>query len=84
MPKEVERTGTSKESQVKKVTIEKSVKKQPNFVLKRQCKVILFCCFASKFNSYGNGGTVSSPNHTFPWASLNKQLTSTSSTYFPL
>ena len=27
-------------------------------------------------NSYGHGRTVSSPNHTFSWASLNKQLTS--------
>ena len=27
---------------------------------------------------------VSSPNHTFSWASLNKQLTSTSCTYFRL
>ena len=26
-------------------------------------------------NSYGHGGTVSSPNHTFSWASLNKRLT---------
>ena len=44
--------------------------------------VCLFCCFKSKINSYGHGGTVSSPNHTFSWASLNKQLTSTSCTYF--
>ena len=44
--------------------------------------VCLFCCFTSKFNSNGNGGTVSSPNHTFSWACLNKQLTSTSCTYF--
>ena len=30
-------------------------------------------------NSYGYGGMVSSPNHTFfSWASLNKNLTSTS------
>ena len=33
-------------------------------------------------NSYGHYETVSSPNHTFSWASLNKQLTSTSCTYF--
>ena len=38
----------------------------------------------SQVNSYGHGGTVSSPNHTFSWASLNKQLTSTSCTYFRL
>ena len=46
--------------------------------------VCLFCCFKSQVNSYGNGGMVSSPNHTFSWASLNKQLTSTSCTYFRL
>ena len=46
--------------------------------------VCLFCCFTSQVNSYGHGGTVSSPNHTFSWASLNKQLTSTSCSYFPL
>ena len=27
--------------------------------------VCLFCCFTSQVNSYGHGGTVSSPNHTF-------------------
>ena len=46
--------------------------------------VCLFCCFTSQVNSYGHGATVSSPNHTFSWASLNKQLTSTSCTYFRL
>ena len=35
-------------------------------------------------NSYGHYETVSSPNHTFSWASLNKRLTSTSCTYFRL
>ena len=49
----------------------------------------LFVCFValrpkSTDNSYGHGGTVSSPNHTFSWASFNKQLTSTSFTYFRL
>ena len=44
----------------------------------------LFCCFTSQVNSYGHGGTVSSPSHTFSWASLNKQLTSSSCTYFHL
>ena len=29
--------------------------------------VCLFCCFTSQVNSYGHGGTISSPNHTFPW-----------------
>ena len=28
-------------------------------------------------NSYGHVGVVSSPNHTFSWASLTKRLTST-------
>ena len=27
--------------------------------------VCLFVCFTSQVNSYGHGGTVSSPNHTF-------------------
>ena len=27
--------------------------------------IYLFCCFTSQVNSYGHGGTVSSPNHTF-------------------
>ena len=39
VPIEVERMGTSKESQVKKVTIETTVKMPPNSVLKRQCKI---------------------------------------------
>ena len=26
--------------------------------------ICLFCCFTSQVNSYGHGGTVSSPNHT--------------------
>ena len=42
--------------------------------------VCLFCCFTSQVNSYGHGGVVSSPYHIFTWASLNKQLTSTSCT----
>ena len=47
-------------------------------------QICCFCCFTSQVNSYGHGGTVSSPNHTFSWANLNKQLTSTSCTYFRL
>ena len=43
-------------------------------------------CFAlilsPSVNSYGHVGAVSSPNHTFSSASLTKQLTSTSCTYF--
>ena len=46
--------------------------------------VCLFCCFTSQVNSYGHGGTVSAPNHTFSWAGLNKQLTSNLCTYFRL
>ena len=46
--------------------------------------VCWFCCFTSQVNSYGHGGTISSPNHTFSWAGLNKRLTSNSCTYFRL
>ena len=48
------------------------------------CLFVVFCCFTSQVNSYGHGGTVSTPNHTISWVSLNKQLTSTSCTYFRL
>ena len=51
-----------------------------NDILEKFC---LFCCFTSPVNSYGHCGTVSSPNHTFSWAGLNK-LTSNSCTYFRL
>ena len=44
----------------------------------------LFCCFTPQVNSYGHCGTVSSPNHIFSWAGLNKRLTSNSCTYFRL
>ena len=53
--------------------------------------LILFVCFVAlrptstamvmRTVQYSTG-TVSSPNHTFSWASLNKQVTSTSCTYF--
>ena len=43
-----------------------------------------FCCFTSQVNSYGHCETVSSPNHTFSWAGLNKRVTSNSCTYFRL
>ena len=46
--------------------------------------VCLLCCFTSQVNSYGHGGTPSSPYHTFSWASLNKRFTSNSCTYFRL
>ena len=48
------------------------------------CFVCLFCCFTFQVNSYGHGGMVSSPNHTFSLATLYKQLTSTSCTFFHL
>ena len=45
--------------------------------------VILFALLLYvPINSYGHCGTVSSPNHTFSWVSLNKLLTSTSCTCF--
>ena len=45
---------------------------------------VCFCCFTSQVNSYGHCGTVSSLNHTFSWAGLNKRLTSNLCTYFRL
>ena len=50
------------------------------------CQLLVgwFCCFTSQVNSYGHCGTVSSPNHTFSWAGLNKRLTSNLCTYFRL
>ena len=53
-------------------------------LLQEKTFVCLFCCFTSQVNSYGHCGTVSSPNHTFSWAGLNKRLTSNSCTYFRL
>ena len=58
--------------------------KNIHFVIMSFNLFCLFCCFTSQVNSYGHGGKVSSPNHTFSWASLNKQLTSSSCTYFRL
>ena len=57
-------------------------KTQDHCIVISSSLICLFCCFTSQVNSYGHGGTVSSPNHTFSWASLNEQLTSTSCTYF--
>ena len=34
----------------------------------------LFCCFTSQVNSYGHGGKVSSPNHTFFLGKLEKAV----------
>ena len=36
--------------------------------------VCLFCRFTSQLNSYGHGGTVSSPNHTFFLGRLEKAV----------
>ena len=36
----------------------------------------------AQVNSYGHGGMVISPNHTFFMGKLNKQLTSTLCAYF--
>ena len=46
-------------------------------LLQEYCKRLVgwFCCFRSQVNSYGHCGTVSSPNHTFSWAGLNKRIT---------
>ena len=41
------------------------------------CRCLFVCFVALRPKIYGHCGTVSSPNHTFSWASLNKQLTST-------
>ena len=46
--------------------------------------VCWFCCFTSQVNSYGHCRRVSSPNHTFSWAGLNKRLTSNLCAYFCL
>ena len=46
--------------------------------------LFLFCLrFYVPVSSYGHVEMVSSPNHTFSWASSAKGLTSTSCTYFP-
>ena len=55
-----------------------------NCVYKNSKLVGWFCCFTSQVNRYGHCGTVSSPNHTFSWAGLNKRLTSNLCTYFRL
>ena len=49
--------------------------------------LLLFVCFVAlrpKSTAMGHCGTVSSPNHTFSWAGLNKRITSNSCTYFRL
>ena len=52
--------------------------------LVQKCSCLFCCCFMSQVNSYGHSETVSSPNHTFSWAGLNKRLTSNLCTYFCL
>ena len=39
--------------------------------------LLVLLLYVPQLNRYGHGGTVSSPDHTFSWASLNKHLTST-------
>ena len=57
-----------------------------NLIKKQETFAMLICLFVLLLyvpvNSYGPYGMVSSPNQTFSWASLNKQLTSTLCTYF--
>ena len=54
------------------------------FYIEDLTQVIIFVLLYAPINRYAHGGTVSSPNHTFSWASLDKQLTSNSCTYFRL
>ena len=48
---------------------------QSVFNVRFVCLFVRFCSFTSQVNSYGHGGTVSLPDHTFSWASLDKRLT---------
>ena len=56
------------------------------FFFKKQVNTSLFIIFVLMLNvpvnSYDHVETVSSPNHTFSWASLTKRLTSTLCIYF--
>ena len=64
-----------------------TVERSGEEILEQSVSVIVWLfvlMLTSQVNSYGHGETVSSPNHTFSWASLNKQLTSTLRTYFRL
>ena len=65
------------------------------FFVRKILSAFYICCIYSSFvlfglvlyipvNSYVHVWTVSSPNHTFFWASLTKRLTSTLCTYFCL
>ena len=36
--------------------------------------LFLFCCFTSQVNSYGHGGTVSSPNHSLLLGKLEQAV----------
>ena len=42
--------------------------------LKKVLFVCFFFCFTSQVNSYGHGGTVSSPNHTFCLGKLEQAV----------
>ena len=55
-----------------------------NIIAQLPSFVCSFCCFTSQVNGYGLGRTVSSSNHTFSWANLNKQFNNTSCTYVRL
>ena len=55
------------------------LQKNGHFPIVSFVKLSLYCLFVLLLNipvnSYGHGEMVSSPNHTFSWASLNKRLT---------
>ena len=55
-----------------------------SFVVCVQQSVFFCLMLYVSVNSYGHAETVSSPNHNFSWASLNKRLTSTLCTYLCL
>ena len=44
----------------------------------------MVCCFTSQVNSYGHGGTVSLPIHTFFLGNIEQAVNSTVCTYFRL
>ena len=49
------------------------------YIARPVCFGLILCV---PVNNYGHVGTVSSPNQTFSWASLTKQLDCTLCTYF--
>ena len=66
------------------VTYKQGNKNIADYISRHVSYVCMFSCFTSQVNSYGHCGTVSSLNHTFSWAGLNKRLTSSLCTYFRL